>query len=67
MSVGLMKMWFSFGAIALMFVAVTFILLSRHKMKNKFFKGLTAIFAYACMIVSGLIIFLIVFSGPVEQ
>ncbi|WP_369900374.1 DUF2768 domain-containing protein [Bacillus manliponensis] len=67
MSVGLMKMWFSLGAIALMFIAVAFILLSRYKLKNKFLKGLIALFAYACMIVSGFIIFLVVFSGPVEQ
>lgn len=67
MSIGLMKMWFSLGAIALMFVAVAFILLSRHKLKNKFLKGFIALFAYVCMIVSGLIIFLVVFSGPVEQ
>ncbi|CAM4106975.1 hypothetical protein BAMA_14005 [Bacillus manliponensis] len=67
MSIGLMKMWFSLGAIALMFIAVAFILLSRYKLKNKFLKGLIALFAYGCMIVSGLIIFLVVFSGPVEQ
>ncbi|MEH7019031.1 DUF2768 domain-containing protein, partial [Bacillus sp. JJ63] len=38
-----------------------------HKIKNTFLKGFTALFAYACMIVSGLIIFLVVFSGPIEQ
>ncbi|MFD0768543.1 DUF2768 domain-containing protein [Bacillus sp. CGMCC 1.60114] len=67
MSVGLIKMWFSLGAMALMFIAVIFILLSRHKIKNSFLKGFTALFAYTCMIVSGLIIFLVVFSGPIEQ
>lgn len=67
MSAGLIKMWFSLGAMALMFIAVSFILLSRHKIKNAFLKGVTAILAYACMVVSGVIIFLVVFSGPIEQ
>ncbi|MEH7814113.1 DUF2768 domain-containing protein [Bacillus toyonensis] len=67
MSEGLIKMWFSLGAMGLMFVAVVFILLSRHKMKNKFLKGITALVAYTLMIVSGIVIFLVVFSGPVEQ
>ncbi|MDM5154130.1 DUF2768 domain-containing protein [Bacillus sp. DX1.1] len=67
MSVGLVKMWFSLGAMGLMFVAVLSILLSRHKMKNKILKGITALLAYTLMIVSGIVIFLVVFSGPVEQ
>ncbi|MEH7460805.1 DUF2768 domain-containing protein [Bacillus pseudomycoides] len=67
MSAGLIKMWFSLGAMALMFISVAFILLSRHKIKNTFLKGFTALFAYACMVVSGFIIFLVVFSGPIEQ
>lgn len=32
----------SLGAIGFMFLAVSFILLSRHKMKNKFLKGITS-------------------------
>ena len=67
MSEGLMKMWFALGAIGFMFLAVNFILLSRHKMKNKFLKGITALVAYTLMIVSGIVIFLVVFSGPIEQ
>lgn len=67
MSEGLIKMWFSLGAMGFMFIAVVFILLSRHKMKNKILKGITASIAYALMIVSGIVIFLVVFSGPVEQ
>ena len=67
MSEGLIKMWFSLGAMGFMFIAVVFILLSRHKMKNKILKGITAMVAYTLMIISGLGIFLVVFSGPVEQ
>ena len=67
MSEGLMKMWFALGAIGFMFLTVSFILLSRHKMKNKFLKGITALVAYTLMIVSGIVIFLVVFSGPIEQ
>lgn len=64
---GLMKMWLALGAIGFMFFAVSFILLSRHKIKNKFLKGITALVAYTLMIVSGIVIFLVVFSGPVQQ
>ena len=58
-----MKMWLALGAIDLCF----FILLSRHRIKNKFLKGITALVAYTLMIVSGIVIFLVVFSGPVQQ
>ncbi|MFX3622827.1 MAG: DUF2768 domain-containing protein [Ectobacillus sp.] len=67
MSVALMKMWFSLGAIAFMFISVVFILLSRYKMQNKFLKGITAFVAYMLMLVSGFIIFVVVFSGPVSK
>lgn len=62
MSEGLMKMWLALGAIGFMFFAVSFILLSRHRIKNKFLKGITALVAYTLMIVSGIVIFLVVFS-----
>ncbi|HHK5533538.1 TPA: DUF2768 domain-containing protein [Bacillus mobilis] len=67
MSEGLLKMWFALGAIGSMFFAVSFILLSRYKIKNKILKGITALVAYTLMIVSGIVIFLVVFSGPVQQ
>ncbi|TPV46411.1 DUF2768 domain-containing protein [Bacillus dicomae] len=67
MSEGLIKMWFALGAIGLMFFAVSFILLSRYKIKNKLLKGITALVAYTFMTVSGIVIFLVVFSGPVQQ
>ena len=67
MSEGLIKMWFSLGAMGFMFIAVIFILVSRHKMRNKILKGITALIAYTLMIISGIVIFFVVFSGPVEQ
>ncbi|PEB52632.1 hypothetical protein CON65_07825 [Bacillus pseudomycoides] len=67
MSEGLIKMWFSLGAMGFMFMAVIFILISRHRMKSKFLKGITAGVAYTLVIISGIVIFLVVFSGPVEQ
>jgi len=67
MSVGLIKMWFALGAIAFMFISVMCILLSRYKIQNKVLKGITAFIAYLLMIVSGFIIFIVVFSGPVSE
>ena len=67
MSEGLMKMWLSFRGNWIYVFAVSFILLSRHRIKNKFLKGITALVAYTLMIVSGIVIFLVVFSGPVQQ
>ncbi|MFA8437990.1 DUF2768 domain-containing protein [Pueribacillus sp. YX66] len=66
MSPGLMKMWVSFVAIALMFVAVITILLSRDKLKGVL-KIIVSTFAYLCMIVAGFIMFIVVFSGPVPE
>ena len=62
MSEGLIKMWFALGQLIYVF-AVSFILLSRYKIKNKFLKGITALVAYTLMIVSGIVIFLVVFSN----
>ncbi|AKO93975.1 DUF2768 domain-containing protein [Priestia filamentosa] len=67
MSEGLMKMWIAFGAIAFMFFSVFFIYVSRFKLKRRFLKGLTATFAYLFMVIAGLIIMLVVFSGPVQK
>lgn len=60
---GLIKMWVSFFAMILLLVAVVIIMISRKKMTG-FWKGISAVFAYLCMIVAGFIIILIVFSGP---
>ncbi|AKG04402.1 MULTISPECIES: DUF2768 domain-containing protein [Salimicrobium] len=63
MSLSLIKMWISFAGIILMFLAVGLILLSRHKLKGVF-SVITAVIAYLCMIVGGIIIMYIVLSGP---
>ncbi len=60
----MLNMWISFVGMGLMILAVIAIYLSRYKCKHKFFKAITAIFAYACMITGGLIMIYIVFSGP---
>lgn len=67
MSVGLMKMWFALGAMGLMFVAVASIYVSRYKCKNKFIKAAVSSLAYACVFISGLIVLMVVFSGPVNE
>jgi len=57
-------MWISFAAMGFMFLSIVLIYLSRYKLKMRFFRLLTALVAYGLMIYSGIIIFIIVFSGP---
>ena len=64
MSPALMKMWISLAAMGFMFIAIIFIYLSRYKLKQGVLKAFTAIIAYLLLVVSGLIIFLVVFTGP---
>jgi hypothetical protein len=64
MSVALMKMWIAIAAMGLLFISIIFIYLSRYKFKQKALKILSGIFAYVLLFVSGIIIFLVVFSGP---
>ncbi len=66
MSPGLMKMWVSFIAIALMFVSVITIMISRDKLKGVV-KFIVSAFAYLCMVAAGFIMFIVVFSGPVPE
>lgn len=66
MSPGLMKMWVSFIGIALMFIAVITIMVSRDKLKGVL-KLVVTTFAYLCMITAGFIMFIVVFSGPVPE
>ncbi|MGA9287866.1 MAG: DUF2768 domain-containing protein [Anaerobacillus sp.] len=63
MSPGLIKMWVALTALGLMFVAVMAIMLSRYKLKG-FFRVLVSIFAYLCMFVSGVLMLLVVLTGP---
>lgn len=65
MSEGLMKMWIALSAIGLMFIAVLFINMSRYKVKGVW-KYILAIIAWVSMIVAGIFIILVVFTGPVK-
>lgn len=63
---GIMKMWVSFAGIFLLIIAVTFISLSRYKLSGWLSKTF-ALIAYFSLIIGGLIIFYIVFSGPTPE
>lgn len=67
LSLALMKMWFALGSMGLMFLAVVSIYLSRFKFQNRFLKIAVSSFAYMCMLISGIIVFVVVFSGPVNE
>lgn len=64
MSPSLMKMWISLAGMGFMFISIILIYLSRFKFSNKVLKAITAIIAYFLMILSGIIIFFVVLSGP---
>jgi hypothetical protein len=63
MSESLLKMWISLAGMGFMFLAIILIYFSRYKLKG-IFKVLTGIVAYILMILSGIIIFFVVVSGP---
>ncbi|MCA1009473.1 DUF2768 domain-containing protein [Halobacillus halophilus] len=63
MSESMLNMYISFAGILFLFLAIGLILLSRHKLKGVL-SGIVAFLAYVFMILGGLIIFYIVFSGP---
>ncbi|GIN38195.1 MULTISPECIES: DUF2768 domain-containing protein [Heyndrickxia] len=64
MSESMFKMWVSIAGMGLMAVAMVVIYLSRYKIKFKFLKAITAIIAYLCLIIGGLIMVYVVFTGP---
>ncbi|QED48442.1 DUF2768 domain-containing protein [Cytobacillus dafuensis] len=66
MSPSLMKMWISLASMAFMFISILMIYLSRYKLSG-ILKFISALIAYILMIVSGIIIFLVVFSGPTSD
>jgi hypothetical protein len=57
----MLKMWISIAGIALMFLAIMTIYLSRYKLKG-FLRVITAVIAYLFMIVAGIILFIVLFS-----
>ncbi|MEQ6376197.1 DUF2768 domain-containing protein [Bacillaceae bacterium S4-13-58] len=63
MSRAMLNMYISFAGIIFMFLAIGLIMLSRYRLKGVL-QVLTTILAYICMILSGLIIFYVVISGP---
>jgi hypothetical protein len=65
MSEGLLKMWVALSAIGLMFIAVFSIMLSRSKLSGVL-QSIVSIFAWICMITAGILILIVVFSGPVQ-
>ncbi|MYL32738.1 DUF2768 family protein [Pontibacillus yanchengensis] len=63
MSRGMLNMYISFAGIIFMFLAIGLILLSRYKLSG-ILSGITAFLAYIFLMLGGIIIFYIVFSGP---
>jgi len=61
LSPAMLKMWVSFAGMAFMFLAIILILFSRHKLKGTV-RIITAIVAYAFMILSGIIMFVTIFA-----
>jgi len=58
-------MWISFAGIILLFIATGLILLSRHKLKG-WLAAIVSLIAYISLVLGGLIILYIVFSGPTQ-
>ena len=66
MSPALLKMYVSFVGMGSMILSLVAIYLSRYKLKG-FFKIAMAVIAYVLMILAGLIILFVVFSGPTSE
>jgi hypothetical protein len=66
MNIALMKMWISFASMGFMFISILLIYLSRFKLKG-ILKTLVTIVAYIFMLLAGIIILFVVFSGPVND
>ncbi|MDP4162253.1 MAG: DUF2768 domain-containing protein [Bacillota bacterium] len=61
MSPAMLKMWISFAGMAFMFLAIIMIIFSRYKLKG-ILRIVTAVVAYILMILSGIIMFIVVFT-----
>jgi hypothetical protein len=61
MSPEMLKMWISIAGMGLMFLSILTIYLSRYKLKG-FLRFFTALIAYIFMVVSGLVIFIVLFT-----
>jgi Protein of unknown function (DUF2768) len=67
MSPALAKMWIAITSMVFMFIAVFSIYISRYKAKNKMIRFILAFIAYVLMILAGIIIIFVVFSGPTPE
>lgn len=67
MSPAIMKMWISLSSMGFMFVSIVLIYLSRFKLKKGVIKTISAFCAYTLLLVSGLIMVLVVVSGPTVE
>ncbi|WP_091772406.1 DUF2768 domain-containing protein [Piscibacillus halophilus] len=65
MSEGMLRMYISFGGMGALVLSAVLILFARHKLKG-FFRIVVSILAYLLLIIGGIIIFIIVFSGPTD-
>ncbi|OZU90103.1 hypothetical protein CIL03_02890 [Virgibacillus indicus] len=63
MSLSMLKMYISFAGMILLILSIGLILLSRYKLHGVI-AGIVSVLAYICLVVGGLIILYIVFSGP---
>ncbi|MDR7075272.1 putative membrane protein [Neobacillus niacini] len=61
MSPGMLKMWISIAGMGLMFLAIITIYFSRYKLKGVL-KFLTAIIAYIFLFISGITLFIVLFT-----
>ena len=67
MTPALMKMWISFVAMGFMFISVVTVYFTRFKIKNNVIKGILNVIAFLLIVFAGIIIFFVVFSGPVPE
>jgi hypothetical protein len=67
MSPALAKMWIAITSMVFMFISVASIYISRYKVKNKIIRFILAFIAYILMILAGIIIIFVVFSGPTPE
>ncbi|CAM3717603.1 DUF2768 domain-containing protein [Alkalicoccus chagannorensis] len=62
----LLKMWISFIAMGLMFLSVVITIFTKEKLTG-FFRYTLLSLSFVCIVVSGLIVILVTFSGPVPE
>jgi len=67
MSPALMKMWIALASMGFMFISVFSVYLGRYKLKNRVLKFVFITNAFVFMVLAGIIIVLVVFSGPVQE